>query len=277
MQIHRYTFLRFGWIFLLHPLLARCQELFVSGLHPYFAWGSYNSLETDAFCFATNAAALARCRQGGAGLTGERPYGIGSLGRYRCAVILPLRAGSAGLQGGFAGTPPYRETMLSFSYGRRLFESIDIGAQAAFTRGAVSPYDARNYLVASTAMILHLTSQLNAGWQASVTRQVGGRTAHSPGKPRYSMGMGYNPSPAWSAGLEIGRDAVSGIGAALGFIYRPHRVVMIRMGFTTGGPPIWFGIGYQLKRFRLDISASVHDRLGFSPALGILHTKMIGG
>src|SRR5688572_7185662 len=86
------------WIFHFLPLLATGQEPFVTGAPPFFLWGAYNAGEKDAFCFSDNKAALARCRNACFGLSGERPYGLATLGRYRISVLSPLKKGSVGLQ-----------------------------------------------------------------------------------------------------------------------------------------------------------------------------------
>ncbi|RYY62939.1 MAG: hypothetical protein EOO05_00860 [Chitinophagaceae bacterium] len=265
----KYAGMPLGWILLLLPLTIRCQQPFAAGMPAYFTWGSYNQRQNDAFCFSSNTAALARCSTLAAGLSAERPYGITSLARFHLAAIIPARSGSVGVQAAYFSAMPYRETVVSLAYGRKLGSVVDLGVQAAMARTSVPAYAARSYFTASAGLILHLTSQVSSGWNVSVPRQGGGIAQALLPSPRYSMGIAYDASVLWSAAMEISRDAGSGFVAGTGFIYRPHRLICIRMGFTTGGPPVWFGIGYELKMIRLDITASVHDRLGFSPAIGL--------
>ncbi|RYY55435.1 MAG: hypothetical protein EOO09_10495 [Chitinophagaceae bacterium] len=249
----------------------RAQDFFVPGYNEAVSWGSYNKQETGAASFNTNKAALARLKETALIVSGERPFGLPEPGRYRAGMAFPAGPGSFAVQAGLLRVAGYSESMLALAYARKLGNVAALGVQVCGLRAAVPGYRPGTAVVADLGLLLQVTSQLNAGWNISVPYQPGNRAVSSGTALIYSMGLGYDASENWCAALEIGHSPGRGTTATAGFIYRPVPPVQLRMGFGAGGPPVWFGVGYTLGLFRLMVSMSLHDRLGFTPAINLEH------
>ncbi|MET0636422.1 MAG: hypothetical protein ABWZ25_10375 [Chitinophagaceae bacterium] len=259
-------------LFIFLPVVLAGQDLFVAGNNPFFAWGSYNKPQVDAFSFTGNKAALARVVVPGLGLVGERLYGLQEIHRYRVSAALPVKKAGFGLQAGYAVAGLYREGLLGLACGRKLGKAIDLGTQFTVQRATVPGYTSYTVLSADVGLLLHLTSRINAGWNIRIPYQVNMGDQHGGIPFYYSMGIGFDAAAGWCAAMELEKSPFADLRAGVGFIYEPHALVKLKLGVRSGGIPFWFGCSYQLKSFRVDFSVSIHDRLGITPGVGLHHS-----
>lgn len=250
------------------PVTGHGQDFFVQGTNEAASWGAYNRQEMGAGSFNRNKAALARVAQVVILASGDRPFNTHGLGRYRLASGIPAGPVVFGLQAGLLQAPGYAESLVAVSYARALGKLVSIGMQAGWMRASTRGYKTANGLVADLGFLFHAGSRVTAGWNISLPYSPA-RDQPGGGGPVYSTGVGYDGGRGWSAALETRHSNATGTVVAAGFIYRPVPSVQVRMGFGTGGPPVWIGVGYRLAQVDLMVSFAVHDRLGISPALTV--------
>jgi hypothetical protein len=245
------------------------QDLYVDGNSAYAEWGSYNAGVTDAFAMLSNKAALARISAASVALSGERAYGLAEIARYRMAVVIPAGTSVVGLQGGYSMAGYFRESLVAINYARKLAKPADIGIQMGYQQSGVSGYPQVAQVSAEIGLMLHLSPAINAGWNIRLPRRLDAGTGAAALPFLYSMGIGFDPPGSWSAAVTVEKRPSAGVRGGVGCIYRPVPRVECRLGIRTGSMPLWFGCGIQLAGLRIDVSATVHERLGFTPAISL--------
>ena len=268
---------RYRAIILLLALLPAvalwCQDLYVDGSSRYAEWGSYNKETTDAFVMLANKAALARIPVASLALAGERAYGLSEIARYRLAMALPVSNSVFGIQGGYAMAGSFRESLVAINYARKLAKPVDIGIQLGYQQSGVAGYPQLAQVSAEAGLMLHPAPMINAGWNIRLPRRLDAGAGAASLPFLYSMGIGFDPAGSWSAAIAIEKRPSAGVTGGVGCIYRPVPRIECRLGIRTGSTPLWFGCGIRFAGFRLDVSATVHERLGFTPAIAI-HRNM---
>jgi hypothetical protein len=120
-------------------------------------------------------------------------------------------------------------------------------------------------------MIMHITEKFHTGFR--IANPVGGKFGSGQEEKLpsvYSMGIGYDASEQFYCGIEIIKVEDKPINANAEMIYRVVPQIIAKAGISTGTASVWFGLGFWLTSFRIDVIANYHPQLGFSPGLMLL-------
>ena len=71
--------------------------------------------------------------------------------------------------------------------------------------------------------------------------------------------------------MELEKDLNQKNIVKIGIEYKPINSFYIRMGIATNPSLSCFGIGINLKQFKVDIASSYHSTLGLSPQIGLTY------
>ncbi|MEI8060593.1 MAG: hypothetical protein WCG67_10585, partial [Ferruginibacter sp.] len=86
--------------------------------------------------------------------------------------------------------------------------------------------------------------------------------------------LGYDASENFFISTEIIKEEDLSVNVVAGVQYQFANQFFLRTGFLSESSTVFGGIGAGWKKMRVDITASYHPQLGFSP--GILFISYLG-
>lgn len=255
-------------------LFCCAQTTKQSLLSRYLKTGAYSYKQADVFSFSGNQAALARLKTFGAGAFTERRFMLQELNFFSAALALPTKSGNFGLPLYRYGNAMYNEMQAGLAYGRKLTEHIDVGVQFNYFTMQIAGYGNAAAINFEAGAIFHFTDQLH-----------GGIHLYNPTSSKLQKGNGENLSSVYTAGLgfdatenffvtieiEKAEDLPVNVNAALQYKFAER--FLARGGIATNTATYFLGVGFGIKSFRFDVTASMHPQLGVTPGLLFIYTK----
>lgn len=230
--------------------------------------GAYSGQQSDPFSFTGNQAALANVQQAGFGLFGERRFMLAATGSYSLAAVMPTRLGPIGIQLNYAGYKYFNENKIGIAYARSLGPRLDIGIQFNYYSYRIPGYANAGCPYFEAGAILHFTSRFSGGLQ--VYNPVGGKLGKGAKEKlaaTYKAGLGYDASDHFFVGAEVSKEEDKPVNITAGMQYHFARQFFIRAGISSASSSLFAGAGVSWKNLRLDVAASYHQQLGFSPGI----------
>jgi hypothetical protein len=235
---------------------------------PYVSLGAYTTKQPDPFSFTNNQAALAQIKTAGIGVYGEQRFLLTDNSVYGAALALPSKMGNFGVQVNYAGFSNFTENKVGLAYARSLGSKLDLGVQFNYYGYRIPGYNNASTINFEIGTILHLTDKLNAGLH--IYNPVGGKLDKRTNEKlasAYKFGFGYDASDNFYVSTEILKEEDKPINVVGGIQYRFMKQFFVRGGFISETGSGFGGAGVAWRNLRLDISASYHPQLGFSPGL----------
>jgi hypothetical protein len=194
---------------------------------------------------------------------------------YNAAVVLPTGAGNIGLQCNYSGFKNFSENNIGLAYAKSLGSKVDLGIQFNYYGYRIPVYGAASTINFDAGIIVHLTEQLNAGMH--LQNPVGGKLGKQSTEKIasvYSFGLGYDISENCFVSTAIIKEEDLPVNIITGLQYQFAQQFFLRMGVFSNTSTVFGGVGAGWKKMRVDIAASYHPQLGFSP--GILFLSYFG-
>ena len=234
----------------------------------YTAIGAYAKNHVDGFSFTGNTAALAQVKNGSAGVYGERRFLLKETNFYSTIVAFPTKQGNFGLQADYFGFKNYNESQIGLAYARNLGEKLDVGIKFNYYSFRIPFYGNSSAINFELGAIAHLTEKINAG--IHVYNPVGGKLSKTDNEKLgsvYKFGIAYEASDKFFVTTQIVKDEGQPVNVEAGFEYNFMKQFFVRAGTSTESAGSFLGAGVGFKSFRLDVTASYHQQLGFTPGL----------
>ena len=244
------------------------QSLRYSLAQPYISLSAYSVQQNDALSFTGNQAALARTKQAGIGVFGERRFMLKETSVYTLVAALPTRLGNFGIQINYAGFKNFRENKIGLAYARKLGKLVDVGVQFNYYGYSIPAYGNASTINFEIGAMFHLTDKLNAG--IHVYNPVGGKLGKNSVEKiasAYKIGLGYDASDKFFISSEIIKEEDKAVNIIAGLQYQFAKQFFAKAGFISESTTAYAGAGVAWKNLRLDISSSYHPQLGFSPGI----------
>ena len=244
------------------------QSLRYSLAQPYISLSAYSQKQNDPLSFTGNQAALAQSKSAGIGVFGERRFLLRETSVYTLGASLPTRLGNFGIQINYAGFKNFTENKIGLAYARKLGKLIDVGVQFNYYGYRIPAYGNASTINFEIGAMLHLTDKLNAGLH--VYNPVGGKLGKNSNEKlaaAYKIGLGYDASDRFFISSEIIKEEDKAVNIIAGLQYQFAKQFFAKAGFISGSTTAYAGAGIAWKNLRLDISASYHPQLGFSPGI----------
>jgi len=238
---------------------------------PYIGSGAYSQQQPDPFSFTGNQAALAQAQRPGLGIYAERRFLLAATSYYALAAVLPSRLGKFGMQLNYGGFKNFNENKIGLAYARNLGKKLDIGIQFNYYGYRVPAYGGATAINFEAGMIMHFSEKFHGGMQ--VYNPVAGKLSKAEGEKLasvYKMGFGYDASANFFAGLEVIKEEDRPVNGIASVMYRFAGRFFARMGIVTESTAVFAGAGWRWNDLRIDVSASCHPQLGFSPGIMII-------
>ena len=237
----------------------------------YIGLGAYSINHVDAFSFTSNQAALAQIKNSAAGIYAEKRFLLSSTNMYSAIAVLSTKQGNFGLQADYFGYKNYNESQIGLAYARSLGSKLDIGIKFNYYGFRIPAYGNSSAVNFELGAIAHLSEKLHAGIHAY--NPVGGKLSRTDNEKLssiYKFGIGYEASEKFLVSTEIIKEEDQPVNVDVGVQYNFMKQFFVRAGTSTETTNSYVGAGVSWKNFRLDISGSYHQQLGFTPGLMLI-------
>ena len=237
----------------------------------YIGLGAYSVNHVDAFSFTSNQAALAQIKTTSLGVYGEERFLQNATNMYSAVLTLPSKEGNFGVQVDYFGFKNYNESQLGLAYARSLGKVLDLGIKFNYYSFRIPSYQTSGTVDFEIGAIAHLTEKLNVG--VHVYNPVGGtlsKTDNDKLGSIYKFGVGYEASENFLVSAEIVKQEDLPVNVDAGVQYNFQEQFFVRAGIASENESPYAGAGIKWKDIRLDVSASYHPQLGFSPGLMVI-------
>jgi hypothetical protein len=234
----------------------------------YVSMNAYTAQHTDLFSISSNKAALAQLDNSCAGVFSERRFLLSSLNHFVAVIGLHAGHGNFGMNTGYFGFKDYNETQIGLAYAKKLGSKLDIGACFNFNSIKISGYGNSSAINGEIGILLHLTDKLHAG--INVFNPAGGKFGNDFNEKLatvITVGSGYEASENFFVSTEIKKEEGLPVNVNAGIQYKFLPQLFVRVSIASETSTTYFGIGFIMKSFRMDVIASYHPQLGFTPAM----------
>ncbi len=235
---------------------------------PYINLSAYSSSQADPLSFTANQASLARVKQAGAGVYGERRFLLAATSSYAAGIAIPSRLGNFGVALNYSGYKNFNENKIGLAYARSLGSKIDIGIQFNYYSYRIPGYPSGSTVNAEAGVMMHLSDKLICG--VHVFNPIGGKLGKLQEEKlaaAYKFGLGYDASENFFVSTEIVKEEDKPLNVIGGLQYQFAKQFFVRGGFMSESSTAFAGAGIAIKNLRLDVAGSYHPQLGFSPGL----------
>jgi hypothetical protein len=238
----------------------------------YVGLGAYSKNFADVYSTTQNPAALANLQKAAVALYGERRFAMQELNLYSAVLALPTQSGNFGLQADYFGFKNYNESQLGLAYARNLGTKAEVGVKFNYYGVNIPAYGTATAVNFEAGALFHLSEKLMAGLH--VYNPAGSKLGKNENEEKlpaiYKVGMGYEASEKFFLSAEVVKQEDQDVNVNIGFQYNFIRQFMLRAGLATATNNSYVGVGMLVKQFRIDLAASYHPQLGFTPGLLLL-------
>lgn len=226
---------------------------------------------SDLWSTHHNQAGLAFLTKPSAGIFYEDRFLLKETGLSALAVALPLKKGTFGFAYSSFGYSLYKESKYGISYAQKLGENFGASLQLDYmTFRMGDSYGSRGAITGEVGLRARIYKGLTLGLHV-----------FSPGNFKISRhseeyiptvvraGIDYKFSENVILASEVEKQIDRKLVFRSGIEYRLIKEFFIRAGYATNPNTSTFGIGIELKHFKIDLSSQFHSTLGFTPQAGL--------
>ena len=185
-------------------------------------------------------------------------------------IAQPTNSGTIGLVLQHFGFEDYNEQKLGLNYSRKLFDKLAIGAQFDFLHTQVKEYGSASAITFEIGLQYKILDKLTIG--VHVFNPIRATLAMENLPSIIQIGLTYQVADYLTISGTIEKNTFLPTNAKIGLEYQIIEKIQLRAGVNSNPNRFSFGIGYLVNKLQLNVAASYHDFLGFSPSLGIRFT-----
>ncbi len=241
---------------------SRSSAMAGTGVASSSFWGSSN-----------NQATLGFNKDWGAGFSYENSYLAKELSLNSLALVMPTNKGSFIIDLNYFGYSQYNETKIGFGYGMALSERFAVGVQMDYLRTAIgNDYGSKNIFTFEVGILAKLNEEITLGAHVFNPIQAKLNEYNNERIPALlKIGLEWKLSDNFIASAEVQSDINNELAVMGGLEYRIKKILYTRIGVGSGPNIFSFGVGLNMKNFRLDFSSSMHQLLGYSPQISLYY------
>ncbi len=226
----------------------------------------------DPWAITNNQAGMARCTTLMCGMYAENRFLLKELGYQAGFVLLPARPGVAGFSFVRFGFGAYNENRAGLSYARSFGQHFHAGVQLAYSYLFCNEKSYRYSQVSFEAgVITQITGDLFLGVHVvdPVTWMAGKHGGIHTEYALLQMGLSYLLSDKIILSVQAEKDPVADIQFMAGFEYQISPALSFRSGIRTHPVQVAFGTGTRWHKLFIDLSATMHQQLGWFPQVSL--------
>jgi len=219
----------------------------------------------------SNQAGLSFIKTPSAILFTEQRFAVTEIRSIAAGFAYPTKSGVFGLNLNYFGFEDYNEQKIGLAYSRKLMDKLSIGAQVNYINFRIPEYGSQGFLSFDLGLQAQVLDDLILA--AHIANPIGQEIVEDDNLPTvFKIGAAYCPSKKAVIMLEMEKDIDFETRIKGGLEYKLIEAFSLRAGFSSNPSAFSFGAGYTIKeQLRIDIGASYHNILGFSPGLGVIY------
>ena len=239
------------------------------------AMGGYNVTLSDVWSANNNQAGLGFMEDLSGGIYYENRFLLKETSYKAGAFVLPVKAGAFGLSVTSFGFELYNETKAGLSYGMRFGDKFSMGVQLNYLNTKLSQdYGSKTSITGAVGIIAKLNKELSMGVHVyNPTRAKLAEYDNERIPTIMKLGLDYRFSDKVIFAVSTEKDVNFDAAVNAGLEYHITEILYLRGGISTNPTQYAFGIGMQLKDFKVDLSSSFHQTLGITPGISIIYTR----
>ena len=256
-------------------------SLYVSASNENHSFGAAPAGMANAYVMASdiwsihhNQAGLAFLSKPTAGLYFENRYGISELGIQSAAFALPVKSGTFGTSITHFGYSTYNETKVGFSFAKKFGDAFSAGIQFDYINVHLpEDYGNKGSIIVEAGFIARPITNLSIGahvYNPTRTKLADYTDERIP--TIFRVGAGYNFSERFALNVETEKDLENDVRFKTGLEYMVVEKLFLRTGIATSPNQNYFGIGYEIKNFKADLSFSTNPVLPMSSHISLVYS-----
>ena len=236
--------------------------------------GGISVFTTGIWSTHNNPAGLAKLMNPVTGLYIENRFLIKELFFNVGSFALPVKNGGFGIAISHLRLGQYTNTFTGLAYGRQFGERFSAGVRFDYYRVSFGKeYESGTAVSFDAGIQWEISENVSLACNVFNPTRValqGLSDEHIPSIIR--TGISYKPIPELLMLTEIEKTSRSSIVFAYGMEYSFENKLFIRAGLGINSSKFSFGFGYVYSQFTIDVAASWHQLLGFTPQASLAYT-----
>ncbi len=238
------------------------------------AMGGASVCLDDFWSLHNNQAGLANYKTMAAGIYGENRFLMKELSQGAFGFVMPVnKAGVFGLSYNYFGYSLYRESKVGLAYAMAFGKNFSGGVQLDYINTHQGE-DYGNANIFTFELSLRATLIKNLVLGVHVFNPIHAKISkYGPDRVPviFKGGLSYSFSDKAIIAIETEKDLTQKARFKAGVEYHVVKPVYLRVGIGTSPFSNSFGVGLEFGNFKVDISASRHQVLGFSPQISMVY------
>jgi hypothetical protein len=228
---------------------------------------------TDFWNSQNNQAGIALMDKISAGIYYESRFTLKQLSTKSVAVVVPTGIGVIGATFSYFGYNQYNEMKVGLVYARSFGQYFRIGVQLDYLQTSLgNDYGSRGNITFELGIQSDVNENLTIGaWVFNPIQVRLADYADERVPAIFRFGIAWHFSDHFFATVEAEKNtAFRPLIVRGGLEYGFKERFFLRTGFSSGQEIFSMGFGFQIKILRFDISAVMHQSLGFSPQASMI-------
>lgn len=259
-------------------LLLHGVQLFAGGEFPVIGsrqagMGRSSVALTDFWNLQNNQAGIALIEDFGVGIYYESQFGLNQLSTKSAAFLAPTNIGVLGLTFNYFGYSLYNDMKIGLVYARSFGQYLRVGLQLDYIQTTLGDdYGSTSNVTFEIGIQSDITEQLTIGAWVYNPIQVKLADFDNEKIPAIlRFGVAWEIIDGFIATFEAEKNTnFQPILIRGGLEYGIKEKFYFRGGFSTQKEIFSMGFGFNFKPVRFDISAVMHESLGFSPQTSLI-------
>lgn len=206
-------------------------------------------------------------------LSYESRFQIPELSIRAIAFALPYKRQVFGWFVNFYGTDSYNEQLVSLNYARRLSERLSAGIRFNYHGLKIPEYTSQIAWSVAAGIQYRVLDNLVLGMHLSNPNQAGFDEELQAELPVLGeLGLLYAFTEKFILAAAVQKIVGYRPDLKTGLEYRLHTLLSVRGGISSVPFKQYLGLGLRYKRLLMDLAASSHPVLGFSPQVSLGYT-----
>ena len=186
------------------------------------------------------------------------------------SIAQSTNSGTIGMTLQYFGFEEYNEQKVGLNYSRKLFDKFSIGAQFDLLSTRIKEYGNAAAITFEVGLQYEILDKLTMGIHVFNPIRATIGTEISPSI--LQIGLTYQVADYLTISGTIEKETTLPYNAKFGLEYQVADKVQLRAGMNSNPNRLSFGVGYLVNQLQLNVAATYHEVLGFSPALGFQFT-----
>lgn len=262
----------FLFFFLVFCIYCSAQAQFFSPGARSSALGGASATLADVWATNNNIGALGFIEQSAVGMYYENKFILPETGTFGLnAAYSHKKMGTFGLALSRFGYKLFNRNAIGLRYARSFGSYISAGIGINYHYIFIgNGYGNASAVSAEIGVLGRVNKNISIGFHLiNPVRMNIGRIQTEKLPMLVRFGISYLWDEKVLTALEVDADPEQKPNVKFGLEYKPVSLFLIRAGFSSRPLGAAFGFGFSQKLFKVDVSASYHQQLGFSPQAGL--------